>query len=121
MAKVLLLGLDESMTDQLGRLLLDQKHEVAAEPLPVTASESHPIALKSLLADVVFSSREALSALKRARLAKPLIVVTRLPEENDWLDAIEAGAADYCGAPFEHRQVRWMMDNALSHPQPALA
>lgn len=121
MAKVLLLGLDEWMTDQLGRLLSDQEHEVAAEPLPVTASQSLPLASESLRADVVFSSREALAALKRACLAQPFIVVTRLPEESDWLDAIEAGAVDYGGAPFEHRQVRWMMDNALSRLQPAAA
>ena len=107
MAKVLLLGLEKVMTDQLARVLLEQDHEVSAEAAPGRVPGY-------LEADVVFSSHEALFALKTARPGQPFIVVTRLPEVNDWLDALEAGATDYCAAPFEHRQVRWLMDNALS-------
>lgn len=45
----------------------------------------------------------------------PVIVVTQNPMEKKWLDALEAGAADYCSAPFEPIQVRWILDAVLKH------
>ena len=92
MAKVLLLGLEEVMTDQLARVLLEQDHEVSAEALPGRVPGY-------LEADVVFASQEALFALKtesrttsdaaaftavirRPRPAKPVAVMnskSRLP------------------------------------------
>lgn len=48
----------------------------------------------------------------------PVVVVSRLPETNDWLDALEAGAADYCAAPFEPIQLRWLLD---AHMRPRQA
>ena len=35
--------------------------------------------------------------------------ITRLPDVPRWLDALEAGARDYCGAPFECIQLRWIL------------
>lgn len=43
----------------------------------------------------------------------PVVVVSRLPDTEDWLDALEAGAADYCAAPFEPVQLRWLLDAHL--------
>ena len=43
----------------------------------------------------------------------PVVVVSRLPETDDWLDALEAGAADYCAAPFEPVQLRWLLDTHM--------
>jgi hypothetical protein len=37
-----------------------------------------------------------------------------VPEVTDWLKALEHGAADYCGAPFEARQVRWLLNSSLA-------
>lgn len=48
----------------------------------------------------------------------PIVVVSRLPEIVDWLDALEAGAADYCAAPFEPVQLRWLLD---AHMRPRAA
>src|SRR5581483_841215 len=42
----------------------------------------------------------------------PVIVVSRVPEVVQWLDALEAGASDYCAAPFERRHVEWLMESA---------
>jgi hypothetical protein len=41
------------------------------------------------------------------------VVVSRLPEVSAWLDALEQGAADYCGAPFERKQVGWVLNSSL--------
>jgi DNA-binding NarL/FixJ family response regulator len=57
-----------------------------------------------------------LSLLRRVREerpALPFVVVTRVPETTAWLDALEAGATDYCSAPFEARQIHWLMESAL--------
>lgn len=43
----------------------------------------------------------------------PVVVVSRLPEVNDWLDAIEAGAVDYCSAPIEREQLDWILESNL--------
>lgn len=40
----------------------------------------------------------------------PVIVVSRLPETGEWLDALEAGAADYCAPPFEVIHLRWLIE-----------
>ncbi|MGD0579974.1 MAG: hypothetical protein ABSC08_13710 [Bryobacteraceae bacterium] len=40
----------------------------------------------------------------------PVIVVSRLPETDEWLDALEAGAADYCAPPFEVIHLRWLIE-----------
>lgn len=63
-------------------------------------------------ADIVFCPsarpilREALALFPRT----PVVVVSRLPEVEGWLDALEEGAADYCAPPFETIQIRWLLE-----------
>lgn len=70
-------------------------------------------------ADVVFcgSDRRAyeslLDAFVRGCLQIPVVVVSRIPETSEWLDAIDAGATDYCAAPFERQHVSWLVQSAL--------
>lgn len=62
-------------------------------------------------ADVIFC-RADVDQVRRLKSANPnsaVIVASRLPEVSDWLDALEAGAEDYCAAPFERSQVRWVL------------
>ncbi len=40
-----------------------------------------------------------------------VIAVSRLPEEQEWLEAIELGAIDYFAPPFEQSQVRWLIQS----------
>jgi DNA-binding NtrC family response regulator len=70
-------------------------------------------------AELVFSSftRDFLSLIAAAssRPRKvPVIVVSRCPEVKEWLDAMEAGAADYCASPFESRYLRWMISSNVA-------
>jgi DNA-binding response OmpR family regulator len=45
-----------------------------------------------------------------AQMKKILVIaVSRLPEVQEWLDALELGAIDYFAPPFEQSQVRWLM------------
>jgi len=38
-----------------------------------------------------------------------VIAVSRLPDVQEWLEAIELGAIDYFAPPFEQSQVRWLI------------
>jgi len=60
-----------------------------------------------------------LNEVKLRGLRLPVVVVSRLPEVSEWLDALDAGAADYCAAPFEHQHVSWLIESALLASQHA--
>ncbi len=63
-------------------------------------------------ADIVFcpSAREVLRQALALFPRTPVVVVSRLPEVEGWLDALEEGATDYCAPPFETIQLRWLLD-----------
>jgi DNA-binding response OmpR family regulator len=62
-------------------------------------------------ADVLFCpfSLQLMTLLKA--IAVPVVIVSRQPEVNQWLDALEAGAAEYCVGPFEPTQLRWILQS----------
>src|SRR5262245_42079978 len=105
MAKVLLFGLDGSLSNELNPVL---------EKLGQTVQiESNSGVLEHTDANVIFAEGETLGAVRNQRPELPVVVVSRIPEVRGWLDALEAGAIDYCGAPFEAAQVRWVLDSSL--------
>lgn len=67
-------------------------------------------------ADMIFCPADAavLAKVRRMNPSRPIVVISRVPEVSIWLDALEAGAADYCAAPFETVQLRWLLDSHLS-------
>lgn len=111
MAKVVLVGVEPAAADNIRRTL-SERHQVESRPESVGITELSE-------ADMVFAGGDPgqyLSLLQRVRAFRPelpFIVVTRLPETREWLDALEAGATDYCSAPVEARQIHWMMETAL--------
>ena len=48
-------------------------------------------------------------------------MVSRFPEVSEWLDAMDAGASDYCASPFEPAQVRWILESNLPRQYAAVA
>ena len=112
MATILLLGLENDMADTLALVLRKIEHEVET----VDSIES---AMRRRGIDVIFAGgdgpdyRETVRRLVARRPDVPVVLVNRLPENARWLDALELGAADYCGAPFEPTQVRWVVDSVL--------
>jgi CheY-like chemotaxis protein len=107
MAKVVLIGLEQTAASQIGRALSSERHEIQ--------HKSKNIPIDDLLdVDIVFAGGDQtqyLTLLRRIRASRPtlpFVVVTRRPETSDWLDALEAGATDYCSAPFEPRQINWL-------------
>lgn len=65
--------------------------------------------------------RPLLLALKNSGLNIPVLVVSRMPEVSEWLDALDAGAADYCGAPFEQQPIQWLIGSVLRSTRQAAA
>jgi DNA-binding response OmpR family regulator len=108
MANIVLSGLEASAQADLCRVLDSEGHRV-------TLHENSDW----FGADVVFCNGDSpdyptlLRRVRNLRPDLPVVVVTRLPESDKWLNALEAGAADYCSAPFEAIQVRWILSSVL--------
>jgi DNA-binding response OmpR family regulator len=108
MARIILLGLPDDLAGSLGWVLRDQAHQVRlASSLQDVRCGDPEVAFVS--GDNPEFSHH-LASLRASDPHLPVVVVTRLPDNSRWLDALEAGARDYCGAPFEHAQMRWIMD-----------
>jgi DNA-binding response OmpR family regulator len=116
-ARVLLCEMEEHLAAQLQNLLVELGDEVTRNPHCLKSADlvfcgSNPRALPRLL-----------RVLKRNGRAVPVIVVSHDADVPAWLDALEAGAADYLVTPFERAQVRWIRQTQLpSRPakEPAL-
>ena len=112
MANIVTIGLDQASAYQLGRALGTGAHSISHKPGTSLVEELTD-------ADIVFADGEGkryMVLLKKVREILPLlpcVVVTRIPETSDWLDALEAGATDYCSAPFEARHMNWLMESAM--------
>jgi DNA-binding NtrC family response regulator len=112
MARIAFVGLDQIASGQIGAALEAGAHQVQRK--------SESTLLHELTdTDMIFAGgepQEYMSLLKQVRQrrpAVPFVVVTRIPETREWLDALEAGATDYCSAPFEKQQIHWLMESAL--------
>jgi DNA-binding response OmpR family regulator len=107
MASILLVGLEPAMADELSRVL---------RQLGQTVQTVAPGGDTAIPGDIqlIFAPEADLISMQQSRPGVPVIVVSRLPEVSSWLHALELGAADYCGAPFEARQVRWALNSSLA-------
>lgn len=112
MANVFLIGLEQTIAAQISRALAVERHRIEQKP--------QNIGIRDLMdVDIVFAGGEPSQYLSLLRLVReerpalPFVVVTRIPETTEWLDALEAGATDYCSSPFESRQIHWLMESAL--------
>src|SRR5436190_22426314 len=90
--QVLLAGLDRMLADQLGDYLrargLNVKESAQLEAATdETDSQKPPY-------DLVFCETHHPGLMKLlSAVSSPVVVVSRTPEVNDWLDAMDAGAA----------------------------
>jgi DNA-binding response OmpR family regulator len=114
MAKIYLIGIDQSIAHPLSRAIAAENHIVESKSKDLSAAEA-------TTADVIFAGGEnraylpLLQAVRSECPAMPFVVVTRLPDSSDWLDALDAGATDYLAAPIEQIQLRWILESVLNH------
>jgi len=120
MSHVTLLGLPDDLGNQLSRVLLEESHQ-ASRKLYVSDLRRGPNTCAVFISGDSPDYRQTLSLLREARPGLPVIVVSRQPDAKRWLDALDAGAADYCGAPFEREQLRWIMGSLSSSAKLAAA
>ena len=106
MARILLLGLEHSLIEDLNQALTRLGHSVQLGTL-------ESCVLKTTDAELIFAPSGDLRAILRTRSDVPVVVTSRLPEVRAWLDALQDGAADYCGAPFEATQLGWILHSTL--------
>ncbi|MEO8660343.1 MAG: hypothetical protein ABI693_17875 [Bryobacteraceae bacterium] len=111
--QILLYGLEPALAAELVEFL--NNHDVMVMPDVDTGMCSDQIARRGVKLVFCDSTSECrASALAASRLQRlPVVVTSRLPEVTDWLDALEAGAADYCAAPFDSRQINWIIDSSM--------
>ena len=122
MSSILMLGIENDLANQLSQALLADGHTVQT-------IDSVERLSRRIEAEVVFAGgdgpdyRDTVIRLKRLRPGLPVVLVNRVPENTRWLDALDLGADDYCGAPFEAVQVRWLLASVLrrSDHSPAAA
>ena len=104
-SRIVLFDLDDPLSNDLSAAL--RRMPQVREITPTASGRD---------ADLVFCPVNP-GSLARARQLypeTPVVVVSRLPEVEGWLDALEAGAADYCAAPFELVQVNWILQTHLA-------
>jgi len=116
-----------SITDRVHALLFGLNEDIAGEllsPLKLFCDKIEAVppstgtnGLKTVAdssAQVIFCSADTkvVSGLRSARPDASIVVVSRHPEVNGWLDSIEAGASDYCAAPFESFQLKWILETS---------
>jgi DNA-binding NtrC family response regulator len=108
------------LASELGRSLRDLRHSVLSEAF--TCAADCLATIGRVGADLVFCGTDRqqyltiLQDLRHQGQTVPVVVVSRLPETGDWLDAMDAGACDYCAAPFELHLVQRIVENALEYP-----
>jgi DNA-binding NtrC family response regulator len=122
---IMLFALDHSLATELAGALSFERRAFHLAPFEPTA-EGVKAAVGSDTA-LVFCSADRqtytllLNLIKQEGLELPVVVVSRHPQTDEWLDAIEAGAADYCSPPFEAFQISWIIDNTLKYRHSAAA
>ena len=107
MSRILLFGLESRVAEELSSALRQVGECVqteAQDPKMLTQGDF----------ELVFAPAGHLTDVQASCPGVPVVVVSRIPEVSAWLDALEKGAADYCGAPFEARQVRWLLHSTMT-------
>jgi DNA-binding NtrC family response regulator len=108
--------------DKIHALLFGLTEDLAGElfaPLKRCAADVESVSQIDQIgqspANIIFCDANVnlVSELRSAKPEAPIVVVSRHPEISDWLDSIEAGATDYCAAPFENAQVKWIVESSL--------
>lgn len=113
--RVLLLGLEQATTAALEAALPPGAFEVyvlsCLEPAEVRA------AIEQFRPSVICApanSPESRRALQAAGSRTPFIAVSAKPNPREWLEALQDGASDYFGPPFDQQQVRWVLQSATN-------
>ncbi len=113
--RVLLLGLEEATVAALEAALPVGRFEVCV--LPSLDAAEVRAAIEQFHPNVIFApanSPESRRTLQAANARTPFIAVSSKPNPKEWLEALQGGASDYFGPPFEQQQVGWVLQSAMN-------
>lgn len=117
MSNVYLIGLERPVADQITRVVSIERHTVR--------ERSHNVSVRELAdAGMIFAGGDPaiyLPLLRRVRKElpeQPFVIVSRINGTMAWLDALEAGATDYCFLPVQRRQIQWLMESMVPTQAP---
>lgn len=109
--RALLIGLEPRLADELENALARLGH--AAMRSDVHAAPALARQYQVIFCGDQRSEVNSLIALVRSlRTPIRVIVASRKADESAWLEALEAGADDYCSTPFETDQIGWALRSA---------
>ena len=117
-SKIVIFGLADALAHDSKKVLAEQGHDVYSSPY-LPAAQALTL-IEQLHADFVFCDDDPahyialLKAIRRVNSKLPLVVVSPQPDTNAWLDALQAGATDFCAPPFESASLRWILESARS-------
>jgi DNA-binding NtrC family response regulator len=119
--RVLLLGFERALHAELAKILSQQDHAVWSQPFsPSPCSLQVSLGkLDETAADVICCPADpetyplVIAAVKQRHPQVPVVVVSTAPNTSEWLDAIEGGAWDYFGVPFEAAHIQYVLENAV--------
>jgi DNA-binding response OmpR family regulator len=109
--RALLIGLEPDLASELEQTLARMGHAASR-------SEIDQVPALARRLDVIFCSDQwsnvnsLVALLRTLRTPIRVIVASRKAEERAWLEALEAGADDYCSTPFETAQISWAIRHA---------
>jgi|SRR5579863_2493386 len=115
-SKIVIFGLADGLVNDSKKVLAEQGHDVFSSPF-LPAPEAMSL-IEQLNADFVFCDADPahylvlLEAIRRVNLGLPLVVVSPQPDITAWLEALQAGATDFCAPPFESASLRWILESA---------
>ena len=124
--RILLLGFEKAVYAKLAEILARQSHSVWPQPGGAgrRSLQTSLQLIEESAADVVCCPADTahypllVNEVKKRELRVPVVVVSDSPNLSEWLDAIQAGAWDYFGAPFEAAHIRHVIDNAVQCATP---
>lgn len=115
--RILVVGLEDSLAEELARALCESS-TAEVRIVPRHAADEWLARWPrgaDAPADVIFcpainsTYRRILAAHAQPDCRTPVIVVSGCDDYAGWLEAMEAGAHDYCVPPFEKRQIGWIL------------
>jgi DNA-binding NarL/FixJ family response regulator len=130
MEQVSLIGFGDEEAARLAALLDSGGYQAVCQPLAAVQArvseepESAPVTTELSAAFVCGDEpgwREAVRVVRAVHGPVFLVVTTRLPDWKKWLDALEAGASDYCCTPTDAQDLRRLFPRATrSRPAEAM-
>lgn len=115
LSQVMLYGLEPKLATDLVRVLAPNSEVLPSAGVSGDLAE----ALRNERLDIIFSSSKPeycqplLEAVKTLDRHIPVVVVSAEPEFAQWDEAMEAGASDYCAAPFNPSQIHLILTSHL--------